>query len=163
MPSPANHRPPRRLLANQTSTRIPDADIQAWMQPLVGKQGAAWPTQTTFHALLHGGEFHRYAPDAHVLLARTIPRADAHLLTTSRLLAGELTPEEHAFIRNTLTRWTPPTVWVAWLQRDTTMTRDHEALIDAAGLRSVTARKIRGWAISVNVKLADLEALVRGQ
>jgi hypothetical protein len=143
--------------------RIADSDINAWMQPLVGKQGATWPQQRTFHEILHGGEMHRYQPDAHLIVARAVPRGDAHLLTTSRLLAGELTTEEHAFLRNTLTRWTPPNVWVAWLQRDTRMTRGHEALIDASGLRSVTARKIRGWAISVNVKMADLEALVRGQ
>lgn len=142
--------------------RIADSDIQQWMQPLVGQLGAAWPQQETLHAILHGGELHRYEPDAHVIVARTAPRGDAHLLTTSRLLAGELSTEEHAFLRLTLTRWNPPNVWIAWLQRDTRMTSGHETLLDTSSLRSVTARKIRGWAITVNVKMADIEALIRG-
>ena len=42
------------------------------------------------------------------------------------------------------------------------MTRSHPAIPDACGLRRVTRKQIRGWAISVAVKLDELAALIRG-
>lgn len=42
------------------------------------------------------------------------------------------------------------------------MTRSHPAIPRRLRLRRVTRKQIRGWAISVAVKLDELAALIRG-
>jgi hypothetical protein len=142
--------------------RIADSDIEAWIRPLAGKQGAAWPAQRTLHGILRGGELHRFEHGAHVLACRVSPGADAHLISTSRLLEEGLAADERAFVKDLLAAWSPPTVWLAWLQRNTQMQQAHETLIATSGLRTVTRKRIRGWAISVSVTMDQLEALIRG-
>jgi hypothetical protein len=70
--------------------------------------------------------------------------------------------DELVFIKELLATWSPSTVWLAWLQRDTRMQSLHTGLIDVSGLKKVTRKKIRGWAISVGIKKSELEALIRG-
>ena len=142
--------------------RIEQTEIDSWIQPLTGKKGDRWPEQRTFHALLRGGELHRFASDAHALVGRSAADADAHLITTTALLEAGLSSEEQKFIKELLASWSPATVWLAWLQRDTRMQQLHPELLRSSGLSKVTRKKIRGWAISVGVKLDDLKALIRG-
>ncbi|MCY1056015.1 hypothetical protein [Nannocystis sp. SCPEA4] len=142
--------------------RIEQTEVDSWIQPLTGKKGDRWPEQRTFHALLRGGELHRFDADAHVLVGRVGPGEDAHLITTTSLLEEELSADELKFIKDLLASWSPPTVWLAWLQRDTRMQQLHAQLIVQSGLSKVTRKKINGWAISVGVKRDDLEALIRG-
>lgn len=142
--------------------RIEQTEIDSWIQPLTGKKGDRWPEQRTFHALLRGGELHRFESDAHVLVGRSASDPDAHLITTTSLLEEELSADEVKFIKELLASWSPPTVWLAWLQRDTRMQGLHPALLVSSGLSKVTRKKIRGWAISVGVKQDDLKALIRG-
>ncbi|WAS92648.1 hypothetical protein [Nannocystis punicea] len=136
--------------------------IDAWIAAHAGKQGDQWPSQRTLRAILRDGELHRHEEDAHVLVCRSAADADAHLITTARKLAEELSEAELKFIKATLAAWKPKTVWLAWLQRDVRMGREHEVLLDSSGLRTVTRKKISGWAISVGVTMADLEALMAG-
>lgn len=143
--------------------RVEQDEVEAWMRPLVGKQGEAWPSQRTMHAILRGGELHRWGPGARVLVCRAGPDDDsAHLISTRRLLAGGLSAEELAFVKATLAGWSPKHVWLAWLQREVSMQQQHEGLLDSSGLRKVTRKRIRGWAISINVRIDQLEALIGG-
>lgn len=142
--------------------RIEQSEIDGWIRPLAGKKGDAWPDQRTLHAILRGGELHRFEPRGHVLVCRVGPGQDAHLITTTRLLEEGLVADEQAFIKDLLKSWSPPLVWLAWLQRDTRMQSLHEGLLVTSGLGKVTRKRIRGWAISVGVKLGELEALIRG-
>lgn len=142
--------------------RIARAEVEAWLRPLTGRRGDARPEQRTLHAILRGGELHRFGNAGHVLVCRVGPGEPAHLITTSRLLARNIPTAEKAFIADLLTAWSPEIVWIAWLQRDRTMGRDHEALWSASGLCDVTGAPLRGWAISVDVTMSQLEALIRG-
>jgi hypothetical protein len=142
--------------------QLEQAEIAAWIGQHAGKQGEAWPAQRTLHAILRGGELHRFEGGAHVLVCRTGPGSDAHLITTGRRLAEGLSADEQQFVKRTLTAWKPTIVWVAWLQRDVKMGREHAAIMDASGLRKVTSKKLRGWAISVSVTMGALETLMDG-
>lgn len=142
--------------------RIEQSEIDGWIRPLAGKKGDAWPDQRTLHAILRGGELHRFEPDGHVLVCRVGPGEDAHLITTTAMLEEGLSADEQAFIKNLLASWSPAIVWLAWMQRDTRMQSLYEGLIAVSGLGQVTRKKIRGWAISAGVKLGELEALIRG-
>jgi hypothetical protein len=142
--------------------RIEQDEIDEWTRPLVGKKGNRWPEQRTLRAILREGELHRFGPQGHVLVCRDGPKGDAHLITTTRMLEEGLGAEELAFIKDLLAKWSAPTVWLAWLQRDTRMQSLHPGLIDVSGLKKVTRKKIRGWAISIGIKMSEIEALIRG-
>lgn len=142
--------------------RIEQGEIDEWSRPLVGKKGDAWPEQRTLRAILREGEMHRFGPEGHVLVCRDGPAGDAHIITTTRMLEEGLSAEELAFIKELLAAWSPKTVWLAWLQRDTRMQSLYTGLIDVTGLKKVTRKKINGWAISVGIKMGDIEGLIRG-
>jgi cell division inhibitor SulA len=135
--------------------------IDQWIQQFT-KKPDDWPTQRTLHGLLHGGELHRFETNAHVLLGRAENSTDAHILSTTNFLKEKLPEEELTFLKDLLSQWGTKTTWLAWLQRDAKMTANHPTVLISSGLKTMTKKRINGWAISVGVKISELEALIRG-